>query len=433
MALLTALLLTPPAAAQVPGIEDAITDGEPFELDPGQPDALRSFAGRVSGLDIHDCVEEVTTSLEGQYRLMGTPTQDLFLEAYQDVFTDIGLDSALHHFDDAGPGIGVQVPTGGTNILGVLPGNDLTKWIVMGGHYDTREGAGPGALDNASGICTVREIAAAMKEDVDENGPYEASIVFAWYDGEEWGLYGAVAFAEDDSVARDLLGIDEDTEVDVLVSQSYDMPGINFPANNYWPQYDDGGPDQIAVLNLRTAPIHAEEEWRCWSYGCYEELKTRDDFEDILRRNTNYQFLMREVAYDLFGYPPEFVWIYDDNYGRSDHIPLIAKGAAGNRIQGSHDEEYPCYHQPCDRLEWLYQQVGGQENLVAAYDTEAQIGATVARYVADHGDFGRYGDVLWFGEPAVLDVEVDESTPGPALIGIVALVGVAVLLRRPQR
>src|SRR5207249_9934483 len=57
------------------------------------------------------------------------------------------------------------------------------------------------------------------------------------------------------------------------------------------------------VLNLRTAPTHSEENWTCWSYGCYQALKERDDFARVLDRNTRYQFLVREVAYDLLGLP----------------------------------------------------------------------------------------------------------------------------------
>jgi hypothetical protein len=307
----------------------------------------------------------------------------------------------------------------------------------MGGHYDTRElTLGGGALDNTSGICTVKEIARAMKADTDANGPYEASVVFHWYDGEEWGLYGAVAFAEDDSVARELLGIGADA-VDVLVSQSYDMPGLNYPAMNTWVEYGDPATtDELAVLNLRTAPIHAENEWTCWSYGCYEELKERADFDVILRRNTNYQFLTREVAYDLMGFPPEFVWVYDDHYGRSDHIPLIALGAAGGRIQGSHDEEYPHYHQPTDTLEGLYLLAGGQELLIAGYDTQATVGGTVAQYVAMTGHHGHYGDVLWFGDDAATfapEQYGDDDSAGSPFAGLVAVAGLLCALVAARR
>ncbi len=441
---LVVLLLVPTALAQFPGAEDAVTDGTPFELDAALLERLDALAANITGEGVHDCVAEITSDPGTAYRMMGTPTQSAFVNKHEDVFADMGMPSALQHFDkgSAAFGVGGQLfGEGGTNIIGVLPGNDPAKWVVIGGHYDTREGT-IGALDNGSGICTVKEVARAMVADVEANGPYEASIVFNWYDGEEWGLYGAIAFAEDHSVAKELLGLSADDPVDILVSQSFDMPGINYPARNAWVQYGDATDIEAhAVLNLRTAPIHAENEWTCWSYGCYEGLKEREDFLHILLNNTNYQFLVREVAYDLLEYPPGFVWVYDDHYGRSDHIPLIAQGAAGMRIQGSHDEQYPCYHQPCDTLEWLYLQTGGQALLIQAYDAEASIGGTVAAFVAAKGDHGAYGHAwLEDNNPGLLTTVLgladelplatpDQEAPLPVLPGLAAL-AIAFLLRR---
>ncbi len=418
-----------PLAGAQPGVEDAITDGVPFELDDAATvAALGEFGGMLSGQNIHDCVDEMTKDFPSSYRVMGTPTQDIFVDKYATVFANLGLKSGLQHFDrGAVIGAGAVLGEGGTNIIGVLPGTDTQRWIVVGGHYDTRElTVGGGALDNASGACSVLELARAAKEYTDEHGPLEASLVFVWYDGEEWGLYGAIAFADDLNFTKDLLEVPRDAPVDVMVSQSFDMPGINWPARNIWPQYDDGGDEQLAVLNLRTAPIHVEEEWRCWSYGCYEELKQHPEFDAILRRNINYQFLVREVAHDYLEGPPGFVWVYDDNYGRSDHIPLIARGAAGMRIQGSHDEEYPCYHQPCDTLEWLYVQTGSKEELLAAYDMEIKSGGLVAFYVALTGGVGAYGDLLWgVDSTQSVDGSVDEGkrAPSPAWVGLLALGG----------
>ncbi len=452
--LLCVLLLADPAAAQVPGLEDAATDGTAFEFDvPDVVDRVRAVADGITGEGVHACVADVTSDPGTAYRMMGTPTQSAFVQRHEDVFADLGLPPALHHSRNGSAafgGGGAAFGEGGTNIVGVLPGTDPTRWVVVGGHYDTREGS-IGALDNASGICTVREVARAMVADVESNGPYEASVVFLWYDGEEWGLYGAIAFAEDPGVAKELLGLEPEAEVDVLVSQSFDMPGLNYPARNIWVQY--GQPVDLegyAVLNLRTAPIHDEDEWTCWSYGCYEDLKARDDFASVLHANTNYQFLVREVAYDLLRYPPEYVWVYDDHYGRSDHIPLIAQGAAGMRIQGSHDEQYPCYHQPCDTLEWLHVQAGSREELVRAYDTEASIGGTVAMYAALRGTVGPYGEPYWAERhgldlrdllaahdgvvlpDALADAQVplEAEVPAPAPLLVLTAVAGAALLRR---
>lgn len=444
-----ALLALSPAATAQPGdiysmppevMEWAVTDGLALELDGAATlERMRDVQDRLEGQRIHDCIADITMDVPASYRVMGTPTQEMFLDEYGSVFSDLGLPSARHEFTEGGPGL-VDPPEalqGGVNLVGVLPGKDPTKWIVLGGHYDTREFTlGGGALDNAAGICTVAELARAFKAHVDAAGPLEASVVFLWYDGEEWGLYGAVAFSKDTSVAAELLGLEPSAEVDILVSQSYDMPGINYPAKNTWVNYGDPTvTDEYAVLNLRTAPIHVEEEWTCWSYGCYEDLKAHPDFQAIRRQNANWQFLVREVAYDVLGLPPEFVWVYDDHYGRSDHIPLIALGAAGNRVQGSHDNEYPHYHQPTDSLPGIYAITGGTpDGFISGLETEVEAGGLPAFYAALTGGLGHYGDKLYFGEGAGPDVEgsdVEQDAPGvaPALL-LAALAAVAAALRR---
>lgn len=424
---LTGVLLIPGAFAQIPGQADSATDGIPFASDaPAILAALQAVNATISGQRIHDCVADATSpGIATSYRLMGTPTHDAFVEAHKDVFARLGLPSALQRFSKGGANVGPAASPvqGGTNIVGVLPGLDATKWIVMGGHYDTRElTIGGGALDNASGFCTVAELARAIKAFVDAHGPLDASIVFVWYDGEEWGLHGAVAFAEDHSVAKELLHLKKDAPVDILVSQSYDMPGLNYPAKNNWVQYGDATKtDKYAVLNLRTAPIHAEQDWACWSYGCYEKLKTRDDLARILDRNTRYQYLVREVSYDLLGLPREYVWVYDDHYGRSDHVPLIAQGSAGNRIQGSHDEEYPHYHQPTDTLEALYVEAGSKEALIAGYDVEARAGGLVAFYTALTGDVGHYAPEGGPGGLTSRSPVAQRNSPAPELAAALAM------------
>ncbi|MES2153931.1 MAG: M28 family peptidase [bacterium] len=431
------LLVALPAGAQAPGAADAVTDGVPFELDGNATVAdLRALAADVSGASIHACVSDVTLGAPDSYRLMGTPTHDAFVAKYRNVFGELGLKTALQTFTDGGPGVGVTVPTGGTNIVGVLPGRDLQRWVVVGGHYDTREATfGGGALDNASGICTVRELARAFKAASDRQ-TLEATVVFLWYDGEEWGLYGSIAFAKDHSVAAGLLGLNATDRIDILLSQSFDMPGLNYPAMNNWVQYGNATDvSKTAVLNLRTAPIHADDDWACFSYGCYQDLKARPDFPAILANNTNYQFLVREVAYDLLRLPPQYIWVYDDAYGRSDHVPLIAMGHAGMRIQGSHDAEYPHYHQPTDTLAALEVEAGGKDLLVAGYDTEARIGGTVAYYAARTGSLGHYGYVHDAALlPGTGPASTSSSTPphstnlpiAPAFAGLMAVA----LLRR---
>src|SRR5690349_24978920 len=94
------LVLAPVASAQsmyeMPPevLEWAITDGAPLELDSADTlAALKEVQETMSGQEIHDCVAEITQDVPDSYRVMGTPTQQMFLEKYGTVFSDMGLPS----------------------------------------------------------------------------------------------------------------------------------------------------------------------------------------------------------------------------------------------------------------------------------------------------------------------------------------------------
>lgn len=80
------------------------------------------------------------------------------------------------------------------NVIGLLPGIDSSKTLVLSAHYDhlgdDPEGFRfPGAVDNASGIAIILELARKLvKRDLPFN------IVFAFFTGEESGLLGAKHF-----------------------------------------------------------------------------------------------------------------------------------------------------------------------------------------------------------------------------------------------
>jgi Zn-dependent M28 family amino/carboxypeptidase len=88
----------------------------------------------------------------------------------------------------------VAEPVNGVNLAGLCAGTETTlPAIVLSAHYDhvgIRNGRMfPGADDNASGVATLLEIAAACVA-----RPFRHDIVFAILDGEEMGLQGARAF-----------------------------------------------------------------------------------------------------------------------------------------------------------------------------------------------------------------------------------------------
>ena len=88
-----------------------------------------------------------------------------------------------------------------SNVLAVLPGKKSDEFVVVGAHLDHEgvyhdvEGDGiyNGADDNASGVSAVLQILKAFKA---SGATPERTIIFAFWDGEEFGLLGSRHFTE---------------------------------------------------------------------------------------------------------------------------------------------------------------------------------------------------------------------------------------------
>jgi N-acetylated-alpha-linked acidic dipeptidase len=84
------------------------------------------------------------------------------------------------------------------NTYGTIRGTDFPDEIVMvGGH---RDGWGPGAADNVSGIVSVLESARAITAEAKAGRRPRRTVVFATWDAEEWGLIGSTEYVEQDSL-----------------------------------------------------------------------------------------------------------------------------------------------------------------------------------------------------------------------------------------
>ena len=85
----------------------------------------------------------------------------------------------------------------GTNIVGVLPGSELSdEVIILSAHYDhlgkTKDGLCLGAGDNASGVAAVLEIAEKLSQ---SDKPLKRTVCFALFDAEEIGMIGSMVFS----------------------------------------------------------------------------------------------------------------------------------------------------------------------------------------------------------------------------------------------
>lgn len=78
----------------------------------------------------------------------------------------------------------------GVNVIGTLPGSDLTaEKVIVSAHYDSVAGC-PGADDNGSGLTGVLEAARVLAK-----AKYRRTLVVACWDEEEDGLVGSTAYA----------------------------------------------------------------------------------------------------------------------------------------------------------------------------------------------------------------------------------------------
>src|SRR6185437_7213057 len=88
------------------------------------------------------------------------------------------------------------------NILARLEGRESVSAVMVASHYDSVP-AGPGASDDRAGTVSVLEIARALKASPQLRHP----VIFLIDEGEEAGLFGAVAFVQDDPWAKDVRAV----------------------------------------------------------------------------------------------------------------------------------------------------------------------------------------------------------------------------------
>ena len=91
------------------------------------------------------------------------------------------------------------------NVIATLTGTKYpNEYVIVGGHYDSISWSNdaPGADDNASGTSGVMEIAQILSDHT-----FERSIVFIAFSGEEYGLYGSAAYAQQSAMTgKNILG-----------------------------------------------------------------------------------------------------------------------------------------------------------------------------------------------------------------------------------
>ena len=102
----------------------------------------------------------------------------------------VAITASTRHYPDSYSG----------NVVAVIEGTDPVlkhEAIVIGAHLDRVGNPGmvfPVALDNASGVADLPGAARALATSKIKPA---SSVVFGFFDGEEYGLYGSKAFVEE--------------------------------------------------------------------------------------------------------------------------------------------------------------------------------------------------------------------------------------------
>ena len=79
------------------------------------------------------------------------------------------------------------------NVIGRLRGRDPDRWVILGTHHDAWTFGG---MDPGSGLAAVFEVARGLAAAKQRGWMPERSIVFAFWDAEEFGLIGSTEYAE---------------------------------------------------------------------------------------------------------------------------------------------------------------------------------------------------------------------------------------------
>jgi Zn-dependent M28 family amino/carboxypeptidase len=95
------------------------------------------------------------------------------------------------------------------NVVGLIPGRDSTRTLVLGAHYDHLGYGGPsslspnehaphvGADDNASGVAAILAAARRLGERARRGWKPQHTLIFVAFSGEEIGLVGSSHFTDD--------------------------------------------------------------------------------------------------------------------------------------------------------------------------------------------------------------------------------------------
>jgi Zn-dependent M28 family amino/carboxypeptidase len=240
----------------------------------------------------------------------------------------VGL--ALAHAADRAASVHLKVRTRiedkqVANVIAETRGGDASRVVMLGGHLDSALD-GPGINDNGSGTMTLLELARRLAD----SGSPPVKVRFAFWAGEELGLYGSSHYIE---------GLSDGDRDAIAVYLNFDM--LASP-NGGRMVYDDS-----------SGPAGSERVTQLFA-GYFDAA------------GLSHQELDLSAGSDHFGFERAGIPVGGLFTGANE-----AKGGEGaQRVAGRADELFdPCYHRACDRTDNVNRPLLEQMARAVAYVT----------------------------------------------------------------
>lgn len=164
--------------------------------------------------------------------------------------------------------------TSSPNVIGLIPGADPERkdeYVILTAHLDHigvneklieegEDGIRNGAMDNATGVATMLEVARRLKEDE----PPARSVIIAAVTGEEKGLLGADYFAHFPTIGDGEMAANVNLDMPVMLHEFTDIIAFGAERSTLGPIMEDAleqtgvtlAPDPIPELNIFTRSDH---------------------------------------------------------------------------------------------------------------------------------------------------------------------------------